>query len=103
MPYGGAFEQAMKIGVIGSGRIGGTVARLFVEAGHQVMVANSRGPLSLLELVRQVNHGVRAGDVEVVARFGALVLVAIPFASYRDLPAQALAGKPVIDAMNYYP
>ena len=93
----------MNIGIIGSGNIGATAARLFVDAGHDVTIANSRGPDSLTELVQDLGESARAATVEDVASSAELVLVAIPFGRYRDLPADALGGKIVVDAMNYYP
>jgi predicted dinucleotide-binding enzyme len=92
----------MRIGIIGSGKIGSTVARLFAGAGHDVAIANSRGPDTLTGLVEEVDGNARAVTVEQAASFGDVVLVAIPFGAYRDLPAEALAGRVVIDAMNYY-
>ena len=92
----------MRIGIIGSGKIGSTVARLFAGAGHDVAIANSRGPDTLTGLVEEVEGNARAVTVEQAASFGDVVLVAIPFGAYRDLPAEALAGRVVIDAMNYY-
>ncbi|MFN8160301.1 MAG: NADPH-dependent F420 reductase [Solirubrobacterales bacterium] len=91
-----------RIGVIGSGSIGATAARLFAEAGHEIAIANSRGPASLSNLVAALGPSVRATDVAGAASFGELVLVAIPLHAYRNLPAEAMAGKIVIDAMNYY-
>jgi predicted dinucleotide-binding enzyme len=93
----------MRIGVIGSGRIGSTTARLFVDAGHEVAIANSRGPDSLGDLVGRLGGRARAATVEQAADFGELVLVAVPFGRYRELPADHLAGKIVVDANNYYP
>jgi predicted dinucleotide-binding enzyme len=93
----------MRIAVIGSGRIGSTAARLFAQAGHEVTIANSRGPETLTDLVDELGEGVRAATVEDAASSAELVLVAIPFGRYRDLPAEALTGKIVVDAMNYYP
>jgi 8-hydroxy-5-deazaflavin:NADPH oxidoreductase len=93
----------MRIGVIGSGRIGGTAARLFAGAGHDVAIANSRGPESLAELVGELGGRARAETVEGAASFGDVVLLAIPFIGYTDLPAAQLTGKIVIDAGNYYP
>src|SRR4051794_10068703 len=90
----------MRIGVIGSGRIGATFTRLAVEAGHEVAIANSRGPESLADLVAEL--GARAETVEGAAQFGEVVLVAIPFHGYDGLPAAAIAGRIVIDANNYY-
>lgn len=93
----------MKIGIIGSGHIGSTAARLFVKAGHDVGVSNSRGPDTLRALVVELGGRARALTVNEAARFGDIVLVAIPFGNYKDLPAEALTGKIVIDAGNYYP
>jgi predicted dinucleotide-binding enzyme len=96
-------EIEMNIGIIGSGNIGATTARLFADAGHEVTVANSRGPESLAELVADQGPKARAGTVEDAARTGDVVLVAIPLRAYPDLPAEAFADKVVIDANNYYP
>jgi hypothetical protein len=93
----------MKIGVIGSGNIGRTAAELFVEAGHEVTIANSRGPDSLADLVADLGARAHAGTVEEAAKFGEVVLEAIPFGAYGDLPAEALSGTIVISAANYYP
>lgn len=93
----------MKIGIIGSGMIGATTARLFVQAGHEVAISNSRGPESLQELVRELGPRARATSVEEAAAFGELVLVAVPLKAYGSLPRAQLSGKIVIDAMNYYP
>jgi predicted dinucleotide-binding enzyme len=93
----------MRIGVIGSGKIGGTVARLAAGAGHEVAIANSRGPESVEPLAAEIGHGARAETVEDVAHFGVMILIAIPFNALDELPADGLAGRIVIDAMNYYP
>jgi predicted dinucleotide-binding enzyme len=92
----------MRIGVIGAGHLGATAAEIFVKAGHEVAIANSRWPESLAGLVAELGDGARAATVEDAAAFGEVVLVAIPFAQYQALPAAALAGKIVIDAMNDY-
>ena len=93
----------MRIGIIGSGNIGATTARLFAGAGHDVTIANSRGPESLAELVGDLGPNARAGTVDDSARASDIVLIAIPLRAYPDLPAEAFAGKVVIDANNYYP
>lgn len=93
----------MKIGVIGSGNIGSAAASRFVRAGHEVAIANSRGPDSLTGLVDELGAGARAATVEDAARFGELVLVAIPLGRVGELPPEPFAGKVVIDANNYYP
>ncbi len=93
----------MRVGVIGSGNIGATAARLFAASGHEVAIANSRGPETLAELVADIGGDARAATVRDAAEFGDAVLIAIPFGAYRDLPADGLANRVVIDAMNYYP
>ncbi len=93
----------MRIGIIGSGNIGAALARLFVGVGHEVAISNSRGPASLVPLVAELGPGARAATVEEAAAFGEVVVEAIPFGRYRDLPAGALAGKIVVTASNYYP
>ena len=90
----------MRIGVIGTGNIGGTVARLFADAEHEVVISNSRGPETLRH---EEGDGVQAGTVEEAAEHGDVVLIAIPFKARETLPADELADTVVIDAMNYYP
>jgi predicted dinucleotide-binding enzyme len=93
----------MKIGILGSGRIGATAARLFVAAGHDVAMANSRGPDSLMALVKELGPQTRAASVIEAARFGDVVLLAVPWHMDQALPpADLLRGKIVIDAMNPY-
>ncbi|MDX6657324.1 MAG: 8-hydroxy-5-deazaflavin:NADPH oxidoreductase [Solirubrobacteraceae bacterium] len=93
----------MKIGIIGSGHIGGTLAKRFADAGHEVVVSNSRGPDTLASLVEQLGAGARATLPAEAARFGELVVVSVPFGRYREVPAEGVAGKVVIDTHNYYP
>jgi hypothetical protein len=93
----------MKIGIIGSGNIGATAARLFARAGHEVALSNSRGGEGLETLIAELGGGARATGIEEAARFGEVVLVAVPFGRYETLPAEAFEGKVVIDAGNYYP
>jgi hypothetical protein len=93
----------MKIGIIGAGHIGEPAARLFVEAGHEVAISNSRGPETLRELVAELGPNARAATPAEAALFGEVVLLAVPLKSYTSLPAAELRGKIAIDAMNYYP
>lgn len=93
----------MKIGVIGAGNIGGTGAKLFVEAGHEIAIANSRGPETLTDLVNELGANARAATVEEAAQFGEVVLISIPLGEYRELPVEPFYGKIVIDSNNYYP
>jgi hypothetical protein len=93
----------MNIGIIGAGHIGSTTARLFIDAGHNVAISNSRGPETLRDLVAELGPNARAATPSEAARFGEIVLLAIPLKDYTTLPADDLRGKIVIDAMNYYP
>jgi 8-hydroxy-5-deazaflavin:NADPH oxidoreductase len=95
----------MKIGIIGSGEIGSTLTRRLTALGHQVSVANSRGPKSLADLAAET--GAKAVSVEEAARFGEVVVVTIPQKNVPDLPRDLFATTPdtvvVVDTGNYYP
>jgi predicted dinucleotide-binding enzyme len=92
----------MKIGIIGAGHIGANAAKLFAAAGHEVAISNSRGPETLKDLVGELGENVRAVARAEAAGFGDVVFVSIPFGKYKDLPAEALTGRLVIDSNNYY-
>jgi 8-hydroxy-5-deazaflavin:NADPH oxidoreductase len=93
----------MKIGIIGAGMIGGTTAKLFADAGHDVAISNSRGAASLQSVIDDIGPRARAMTVEEAARFGDVVLLAVPWRKPGALPpADAVSGKIVIDAMNPY-
>ncbi|MGI5240612.1 NADPH-dependent F420 reductase [Dactylosporangium sp. CA-139066] len=91
------------IGFIGSGNIGSTVARLAVAAGYDVVLSNSRDPETLAGLVAELGPNARAGRPADAAAAGDIVVVTIPLRAYRDVPAEPLKGKVVIDTNNYYP
>ena len=91
----------MKIGIVGAGFIGRAVAGLATKAGYDVMISNSRDPRTLGSTV--VALRCKAGTAEQAAAFGDTVVVAIPFYAIGDLPTRPFAGKPVLDANNYYP
>lgn len=93
----------MRIAIIGAGMIGATAARLFIEAGREVAISNSRGPDSLRALVAALGPRAHAMTVDEAARWAEVVLLAVPWRSTDALPpADAVAGKIVIDAMNPY-
>ncbi|HET9181720.1 MAG TPA: NADPH-dependent F420 reductase [Candidatus Angelobacter sp.] len=93
----------MKIAILGSGRIGAVAARLFVAAGHEIAIANSRGPESLRGLVAELGPRAQAMTITDAARFGEVVLLAVPWHMEEALPApEVLRGKIVMDAMNPY-
>ncbi len=94
---------SMRIGIIGSGRMGSTLAEMLARAGHQIAIANSRGPESLKELIERIGLSAQAMSVEETARFGDIVVLAAPFRKPEALPPPlAVTGKVVIDAMNAY-
>ncbi|HEX5409839.1 MAG TPA: NADPH-dependent F420 reductase [Gemmatimonadaceae bacterium] len=97
-------ETRMNIGIIGAGNIGGTLTRRLTALGHNVSVANSRGPESLSDLTAETGaHAVTAQDA---ARHKDLVIVTIPERHVPDLPRDLFAdadGTVVVDTGNYYP
>lgn len=94
----------MKIGVIGTGMIGATVGKLWVDAGHEVCFS-SRHPDQLQPLVAKLGKRASAGDPAHAAQFGDVVMLSVPLAAIpalaRDL-APSLAGKIVLDTGNAY-
>jgi hypothetical protein len=95
----------MRIGIIGAGMIGGTLARRLVQLGHDVAIANSRGPETLRGLAAET--GAKAVTAREAARHGEIVIVTIPERVIPDLPKDLFAGVPadvaVVDTGNYYP
>ena len=95
----------MKIGIIGAGNIGGNLARRFAAVGHEVQIANSRGPETLEALVAET--GVKAVDVSEAAKGVSVLVVTIPMKAVPGLPKDVLAGAEpglvIIDTCNYYP
>ncbi len=92
----------MRIGLIGAGNIGGTLARLAVDAGHTVVLSNSRGPDTLADQVRGLGPAATAGTPEDAVAGADLVVVSVPLHAYRQVPATA-PGTLVVDTNNYYP
>lgn len=90
-------------GFIGSGNIGSTVARLAVAAGHDVVMSNSRAPETLTDLVAELGPQARAANPTEAAQAGDVVVVTIPLHAREQVPVAPLAGKVVLDTMNYYP
>jgi predicted dinucleotide-binding enzyme len=91
------------IGLIGSGNIGSTVARLAVAAGHDVVLSNSRGPETLSDLVQELGPRARAATAADAAEAAEIAVVTVPLKNYRQVPVEPLRGKVVIDTNNYYP
>jgi predicted dinucleotide-binding enzyme len=103
LPQGAVFAQEpLKIGIIGTGRIGGALARHWVNAGHEVLVS-SRNPDELRPLAAELGPRARVGTPREAAAFGTVVLVSVPFAAMPQIGndyAAELAGKVIIDTSN---
>lgn len=94
--------RKIRIGVIGAGNIGGTIGRLWVRDGHEVMFA-SRHPEALASMVSDLGPKAKAGTPEEAVKFGDAVFVAVPYKAYPELAKEigsALKGKVVLDAGN---
>jgi predicted dinucleotide-binding enzyme len=95
----------MRIGIIGAGQIGGTLARRVAALGHEVSIANSRGPETLATLAKEI--GAKAVTVAAAARAGEVVITSIPLGNIARLPTGLFDAVPedvvVVDTGNYYP
>lgn len=93
----------MKIGIIGSGNIGGALGRIWAQAGHQVMFSGSRDPAKLSSLADQAGDNGSIGTPEDAARFGDVILLAVPWPQVDEVLesiAALLRGKILVDATN---
>lgn len=90
-----------KISIIGAGFIGQACAKLFIESGYQVMLSNSRGKNTLFSVASSI--GCQIGSQQEAIEFSDIIVTAIPFANYKQLPTDLLNNKIIIDTMNYYP
>ena len=95
----------MRIGIVGAGNIGGNLARRFAQLGHDVFIANSRGPETLADFASET--GVKAETPSDAARQGEVVIVTIPEKNIPKLPDDLFADTPknavIVDTGNYYP
>jgi len=91
-----------RVGIIGAGNIGSTLARGLVDRGYEVVISNSRGPETLQGLIADLGPAASAGTVTDAATAGEFVIVTVPLKAYQDIPVEPLAGKIVLDTNNYY-
>jgi len=97
-----AAQEPLKIGIIGTGRIGGALARHWVNAGHEVLMS-SRHPEQLLDLAKELGPRAHVGTPQEAASFGSVVLVSVPYGAMPQIGADfadELAGKVIIDTSN---
>ncbi|MFT4101043.1 MAG: NADPH-dependent F420 reductase [Burkholderiaceae bacterium] len=95
-------DAKLKIGIVGSGRVGGTLGSVWAEAGHEVMFS-SRDIKHDQSLAARIGSNARAGTPRQAAAFGQVLLVSVPYRALPDLGkdlADLLAGKIVIDTCN---
>ncbi len=90
------------LGIIGAGHIGSQVARVAVANGYDVVIANSRGPETLSDLVAELGPRAKAATAEDAASAADVAVVTVPLRAIDSLPAEQLAGKIVLDTNNYY-
>src|SRR5215470_15687584 len=109
LPQGGSAQPSsrsvMKIGIIGSGNIGGTVGTLWIKAGHSVLFS-SRHPEELKPLVIKLGSQARAGTVAEALAFGDVIFIGVPYAAYPQIGrdyAKEFVGKILLDAGNAVP
>ncbi|MFD6881287.1 NADPH-dependent F420 reductase [Rhodococcus sp. NPDC060084] len=91
------------IGILGAGEVGGQIARAAIGAGYAVIIANSRGPETLTDLVDELGPSACADTAAGAAAAGDFVVVAVPLRLENNMPVRELAGKIVLDTNNYMP
>lgn len=90
------------VGIIGAGHIGSALAKGFAKNGYDVVIANSRGPETLTDLVSSIGDNARAATAQDAAEAGDIVVVTVPLKAIAEVPVAPLAGKTVLDTNNYY-
>ena len=95
--------NTLTIGIIGAGEVGSHIARAAIANGYQVVIANSRGPETLKDLIEALGPSARAATAADAAAAGDFVVIAVPLKLVNNMPVEQLAGKIVLDTNNYMP
>ena len=91
------------VGIIGAGEVGRQLALAAIANGYEVVIANSRGPETLKDLIDKLGPSARAATAADAAEAGDFVIIAVPLKLVNDMPVEQLAGKIVLDTNNYMP
>jgi predicted dinucleotide-binding enzyme len=91
-----------RLGIVGAGRVGTTIARAAIGAGYDVAISGSGSAKRIALIVEVLAPGARPVSTEEVVRHADLIVLAVPMHRFRQLPRDLFAGKILIDAMNYW-
>jgi predicted dinucleotide-binding enzyme len=91
-----------RLGIVGAGRVGTTIARAAIAAGYDVAISGSGAADRIALIVEVLAPGARPAATNEVARHADLIVLAVPMHRFRELPRDLFAGKILIDAMNYW-
>jgi predicted dinucleotide-binding enzyme len=91
-----------RLGIVGAGKVGTTIARAATSGGYDVAISGSGAAERIALIVDVLAPGARAASTDDVVRFSDLIILAIPMHRFRELPRDLFAGKILVDAMNYW-